>query len=205
MEYKCFSSQHLIWAFGVGLPMLIVWVIGVPSIALFILIKYRKELEDMKIKRYLLLLYQGLKPNAFYWEFVNTSRKILMLCCIVFLSSVPASYGIMSAIRKYIIVKFKIVMMIIILRVQISIQPYKLKENNDLEVLSTTAGTLLLFCAILFVNEDIDVPGFTVIVSVILFIINFYFLILWSFYFMNSWNIKNRKFNIFLNLFGMAI
>lgn len=100
MEYKCFSFQHLTWALGVGLPMLIVWVIGVPSIALFFLIKHRTELEDMKIKKYLLLIYQGLKHKAFYWEFVNTSRKILMLCCIVFLSPFPTFYGVMFATCK---------------------------------------------------------------------------------------------------------
>ena len=85
MDYECYSKDHLNWAFLIGLPILVLWVIGMPIIALITLIAYRKKLETVFIKKYLLLLYQGLRPNAFYWEFVNTFRKFIVLWCIVFL------------------------------------------------------------------------------------------------------------------------
>jgi hypothetical protein len=86
-----------------------------------------------------------------------------------------------------------------------SIKPYKLDENNELEILSTIAGTLVLFWAILFLNEDDYVSGFTFLIATILFFYNIYFLVIWSYYFMKSWNIKNEKFNNFLNAFGMVL
>lgn len=79
MEYDCYSAEHMFWAAAVGLPMVGVWVIGMPLLALVILIKNRKDLDDQRIKKYLLILYQGLKPDAFYWEFVNAARKVVML------------------------------------------------------------------------------------------------------------------------------
>lgn len=79
MEYDCYSAEHMFWAAAVGVPMVGVWVIGMPLIALIVLIKNRKHLDDPRIKKYLLILYQGLRPNAFYWEFVNTARKVIML------------------------------------------------------------------------------------------------------------------------------
>lgn len=79
MDYSCYSFDQLRWAIGVGLPMIVIWVIGMPAVALGFMIKYRKKLEEVYIKKYLLLLYQGLKEEVFYWEFVNTLRKILIL------------------------------------------------------------------------------------------------------------------------------
>ena len=88
------------WSLFIGFPMLIVWVIGMPLIALIILFKNRHNLEDWKIKKYMLILYQGLRKETFYWEFVNTLRKFVILSLNVFLSSYSAYYRILIAIGK---------------------------------------------------------------------------------------------------------
>lgn len=76
LEYKCYSGKHFLWIFIIAVPTLIVWVIGMPVFALIMLIKRRHHLEEIGTKKYLLLLYQGLRPQVFYWEFVNIIRKI---------------------------------------------------------------------------------------------------------------------------------
>jgi hypothetical protein len=100
LEYGCFSSEHLLWLASVGIPIMIVWVIGMPLFALWVLIKNRNVLEDMKIKQYMLLLYQGLKPKVFYWEFINSFRKLLILWVVVFMSSLNVFYQILVATSK---------------------------------------------------------------------------------------------------------
>jgi hypothetical protein len=102
LEYGCFSSEHLLWIVSVGIPIMVVWVIGMPLFALWVLIKNRNILEEMKIKQYMLLLYQGPKPNAFYWEFINSFRKLLILWVVVFMSSFNVFYQILVATCKYI-------------------------------------------------------------------------------------------------------
>jgi hypothetical protein len=44
-EISCFSDEHLKWCILLGVPIIIVWVIGMPMVGLRILIRYRKSLE----------------------------------------------------------------------------------------------------------------------------------------------------------------
>jgi len=69
-----------------GIPMLIIWSFGIPFSAFVLLYKNRNKLEEPEIQKYYLMIYQGLKINRFYWEFVNTTRKIMILAINVFLS-----------------------------------------------------------------------------------------------------------------------
>ena len=59
--------------------MLLVWGIGAPIAALIVLLKYKKSLDTWNVQKYLLVLYQGLKLERFYWELINTTRKTLLL------------------------------------------------------------------------------------------------------------------------------
>ena len=69
-------------------------------LALGIITKNRKHLEEGKVKKYFLILYQGLKPSVYYWEFVNTFRKFLILLFSVLMSSISDYYRILLAVGK---------------------------------------------------------------------------------------------------------
>lgn len=88
------------WVVFIGMPMLLVWVIGMPLLALVIIIRNRKNLEDWKIKKYFLVLYQGLRKETFYWEFVNTFRKFIILLFNVFLTQYDSYYRILLATSR---------------------------------------------------------------------------------------------------------
>ena len=79
LDDTCFSSAHFKWILAIACPILIVWVISMPLTALILLYKNHKATDDNKVKQYFLILYQGLRPEAFNWEFVNTVRKSLLL------------------------------------------------------------------------------------------------------------------------------
>jgi len=95
MEYECYSSQHILWCVFVSLPMLAIWVIGMPLVAFLIMYRNRHSLEDMKIKKYFLVLYQGLKTDKFYWEFANTMRKVAIMMINILMFSMKAQYRIL--------------------------------------------------------------------------------------------------------------
>jgi hypothetical protein len=105
LTYRCYSSEHLTWASLIGIPNLFVWVVGCPVFSLIFITRHRHSLEDWKIKKYFLILYQGLKPKAFYWEFFNTFRKVLILLFSVLLNSFSPSYRIVIVIGKSILTK----------------------------------------------------------------------------------------------------
>ena len=101
MEYKCYSWSHISWAIFVGLPILIFWVIGLPAYAFYVLTKHRNELENPEYRKYYLLLYQGLKPKAYYWEFVNTFRKFSILAINALTNTFSPNYKLFFCVSKY--------------------------------------------------------------------------------------------------------
>ena len=44
-----------------------------------VMLKYRNKLDTWDVKKYLVMLYQGLRLERYYWELINTIRKVLLL------------------------------------------------------------------------------------------------------------------------------
>ena len=195
IKYVWYSSQHLFWIVWVSIPNFLVWIAGAPLLALYILFKYRKRLEDEKIKTYMLVLYQGLKPRTFYWEFVNTIRKVLILMCSVFLSTENSLYRILISI----------IILLAIIRVQLKLKPYKLEENNEIEQKAIYAGIITLFWGLIFSQEEYSVALFNTFAFLLLISVNAIFFIIWMFYFLISLNIKNEKFKMFMHWYAFIL
>ena len=87
------------------------------------------------MKKYYLILFQGLRREVFYWELINTIRKVLIVSLNTILSVIPLEYKILLGI----------ILLIIIVRIQIQVRPYKMKVNNDLEIISIVSGMLVLY------------------------------------------------------------
>ena len=195
IDYSWYSSEHLFWIAWVTIPNFLVWIAGAPFLAFYILFKHRKQLEDEKIKAYMLVLYQGLKPKTFYWEFVNTIRKVLILMCSVFLSTENALYKILASI----------VVLLAIIRVQLRLRPYKLEENNEIEQKAIYAGIITLFWGLIFSQESTNYAIFNTFAFLMLIFSNAIFIILWTFYFWISLNLKYKYFKKFISWYAMII
>jgi len=103
--------------------MLIIWVIGTPIIALIHLYKNKKRLnEELFFSRYR-MLYQGLKRKHFYWEIVNTFRKISIVSINVFLALYP----------DYIKAIYAMLILSIIFKMQEILKPYEIPVFNWIE------------------------------------------------------------------------
>ena len=148
--------------------MIAVWVIGFPVAGLYALIKKRDRLEQPEVKRYFIVLYQGYKPNRFYWEFVNVFRKVALLSINVFLSRFSPLYKGATAT----------VVIIVILRIQIRLEPYTFPWNNEWELTSNVAAGLTIVGGLIFSSGD-TVPVFDLLIFFIIVIANLKFLVLW--------------------------
>jgi hypothetical protein len=115
LDIKWYSSTHRAWAIALGFPIIIVWVFGTPLVGLIILIRERHNLHKEEVKKYLMILYQGLREETFYWEFINTLRKILIVATNTVLATFNGFYRIVVSI----------VILITIIRIQKRIKPYK--------------------------------------------------------------------------------
>ena len=195
MQYDWYSNDHILWASITGLPILIIWVIGMPLAALIILIYKRNALDDWTIKKYFLILYQGLRPKVFYWEFINTFRKVVILLINVALISYSLYF------RVLVVTSF----LFIIIKVQDWLKPYKWEENNKIEMTAIIAAFTTFYCAIIFISLSSSPVGFNEFAIFLMFSINAYFIIHWTFLMLCSIGWNNQKFQLFLSVYSLVI
>ena len=182
-QIVCYSEEHIKWMFALGFPILIVWVISAPIIALILLIKHHKSNDNSSIKEYFLILYQGLKEDKFYWEFVNTLRKFLILSVFGMLSSISLRLGIIIGV----------IIMTAIMRLQQYLNPYKNEENNYIEIIAIEAAIVTIVAALIFLQENsIEILNVCILTFVIT--INARFLVGWI-YLLSK--IMKEKYKIF--------
>ena len=120
---KCNSSEHILWYALLGIPMVLIWGIIFPIWGFMIMKSNLMNLDKWEIQKYFLFLNIGLKQEVYFWEFVNTIRKLLLLTIPIILQTVSSNYKALLII----------VLLVIMLRVHKSLKPYKKESYNDFE------------------------------------------------------------------------
>lgn len=176
----CWSANHLKWVFTLALPMLIFYVFGCPMIALAILFKNRNRLDQPEVLKYIILLYQGLKHERYYWELVNTLRKCLLLAFHVF---IPDKFRIMKAL-------FGVFVLFMVSLLQARLKPFKINiistlgESNNLKSIEhreMVSSLLTLYGGLIFAQEPKQLPGLSIAFFFLIICANIRFLVLWAF------------------------
>ena len=101
--------------------MVILWVIGCPLLAFVLLYRNRKRLNEEEFQKYFIVLYQGFKEDRYYWEILNSGRKVLIVTINVFLANYNIFYKGSLAI----------LVLVAMSRLQIVLNPFKIKTNNE--------------------------------------------------------------------------
>ena len=157
-----YSPQHFLWWFMLSVPILVVWVFGTQFLILLYLIKHRRRLNSTAVKKYFHIIYIGYREERFYWEFVNTFKKFILIAFNVFLSQVSKAYKGMIAI----------ITLIILVRLQMFLRPYKLKVNNEVENFSMVAIGFSLYGGLLFMKGQSQVAFIEAFTFILIIIIN---------------------------------
>ena len=190
-----YSSEHIFWMLILGLPMISIWIFGSIVFALLILIRNRNNLEDVNIKRYFLILYQGLRPKTFYWEFVNTIRKVMIVVINVILANYNGMYRVILSV----------IVLLIIFRFQIYLKPYKDQINNEIEMKAILVGSFTIYCGIIFISEASNFTLMNMILLVLLITSNTYFVLDWILHLAVSSNYKSKYLGIFIFILSIIL
>ena len=181
-DMECYSGEHIKWCWLLGLPIILIWVLSAPIIALILMYqKFKNEHSlDSKIMQYFLILYQGLRPKIFYWEFVNSLRKVLILLAFLLPDTLKI---VMSTL-----------VLVIIWRIQTHIKPYKDNRNNEIEIIGITTAVITLLCGLTFNQNDNDSHDFlnNLLLAVLVFW-NIFFILNWL-YMLCEWFRNKYKF-----------
>jgi hypothetical protein len=88
LQVICYTGLHKYLAFGVALPCLIVWGIGIPITVFMMMRKDSGMLETNAVKQKFGFLYNGYKRQNYFWEIVIMYRKIFCIFIAVFLKRI---------------------------------------------------------------------------------------------------------------------
>jgi hypothetical protein len=138
----CYEGLHQYIAFGVALPFLILWGIGIPAIVLLMMSKESDKLDTVDVKRKFGFLYNGYKRHNYFWEIVIMYRKILCIFVAVFLNRV----GII--VQALIL----LILLVIFLQANASARPFAFRQLNDIEALSLSTQIVTIYCGIFFIS-----------------------------------------------------
>ena len=169
LDIVWYSAEHILWWFMLSMPILVVWVFGTQFLILLYLIKHRRRLNSTAVKKYFHIIYIGYRDERFYWEFVNTLKKFIIISLNVFLSQVSKSYKGMAAI----------ITLLVLIRLQMYLKPYKLKVNNEIENSSMVAIGFTFYGGLLFIKGQSQVSFIEAFVFILIIIVNSVYIMFW--------------------------
>jgi hypothetical protein len=143
---QCLTSSHLKMALAIGLPYILIWVIGTPAYFFIKLYKNRKNFDDKGIITNFGLFFVGLNDKAYFWEIIITNaRKITFIICSTLLST---STPVLKALLG-----------VIILFVQMQLLhyyvPYIDPRFNNIEHLAIYASIFTVFSGLFFLDNEV--------------------------------------------------
>ena len=178
LDITWYSPEHIMWWFLLSLPILVVWVFGTQALILFYLIKNRNRLDSTSVKKYFHIIYIGYKNDRFYWEFVNTFKKFMIISLNVFLSQISKSYKAMVAV----------ITIIVLIRLQMYLKPYVLNVNNEVENASMIAVGFTMYGGLLFMKGQSQVSIIEVFVFILIIVISTVYIMFWVYLMANTYN-----------------
>ncbi|CDW85128.1 UNKNOWN [Stylonychia lemnae] len=149
LEIECYRGQHFFWALAVALPAMIVWGLGIPFFGLALLLRNKKQLDQIVTRQKLGFLFRGYKRKYYYWEIVIMYRKIFLIFIQVFL----LQYGVITQAMVVLI------LLIGFMALNLTLRPFQTISLNDLETLSVVTSLTTIYCGIFFIVSINNIDG----------------------------------------------
>ncbi|CAG9323993.1 unnamed protein product [Blepharisma stoltei] len=169
LDLKCWDSEHWSYSLFVAFPSIMVWCITVPALCLLHIYLNRDKLLTLELKLQYGFLYLGYKKETYYWEFTIIYRKILIICCAVFMGNSSTSVQALTVFFLLLTCFF----------VQAKIQPYLTDQLNILDLRAILVSGLTIYCGLFYLTGDI-VYAVKIVLFIIIVVVNFYFLFYWA-------------------------
>ena len=171
LQIQCFNRSHYKMILTVSVPCIVLWVFGVPTVVLVVMIKRFRDLGKNHNKVVFGFIYNGFKNGKFFWEFVILFRKIFIICISVFMSQGSSTIQALTVV----------VLLLAALYLQYSQNPYNCKQLNNMEIEALLTATLTIYCGLYYLSDSLNSFIQTFLFATIV-IGNCYFLIYWLYY-----------------------
>jgi len=148
LDIQCYAAKHSFYAAVVALPALLVWGVGVPTMILVYLCKKKRELDNLMMKLKYGFLFSGFRKSKFYWEFVIMYRKIIIICCVVFIGNFSVR---VQALTIMVVISYFVVL-------QHLVQPYSHVSLNRMEMRGILCAAVTIYCGLYYLSGDLSEP-----------------------------------------------
>jgi len=204
LEYGWYSSDHIIWIILLGIPIIAIWIIGIPSLWVILSIR-RSALEDWKIRKYLEMINKGFKNSKYYWGWVSSIFKFLLVLFHALTHTISSNYQIFGSIGKRLFCINYIVILMIYYRIQYRNLPFKLGENNEIDLFSIEVAILTVSSGLIFNWREELHRFFSNFILFLLFLTHIIFLIKWIFFACVALEWKNIHFQRALKVYSIIV
>lgn len=143
LQVICNTGLHTLMVYGVALPCIGLWGIGIPGSVWFLMKKDKEKLDTLAVKQKFGFLYNGYKRTNYFWEIVIMYRKIGMIGIAVFMNRI----GVM--VQALVL----LILLVAFLQLNNMRRPFATRALNDLEDLSLMTGIITIYCAIFFISS----------------------------------------------------
>ena len=140
---ECWNTEYTWYSVLVAIPSIIVWVFGVPTLILIIMIKRKKYLQHDSNRVVFGFLFNGYKLHKFFWEFLIMYRKIIIIAISVFMSSSNTSVQALTVV----------VVLFAALYIQYINKPYNHSELNHMETEALFTATITIYCGLFYLTS----------------------------------------------------
>lgn len=161
LDVCCHNTEALTFMYGLGMPSIFLFALGIPGFAGLYMYFVRQRLDDADVVATLGFFMSGFKRETFYWEVMIMLRKL----AIVAITVVVEPWGVQVQTYSALAVLFASSL------IHALYKPYKLTELNNLELVAL-CGEFITFVAGLFINDDNSGNLAKVVATMILFIAN---------------------------------
>jgi hypothetical protein len=164
----CWKSPHYKAVFFISVPSLAIWVLGLPTLVLVLLVRMCLQLHSLSQRVMFSFLYKGYEPKWFFWEFVILYRKIGLVGAAVFLAPVSVRVESLTILA----------LLLVALYLQLRYQPYNETTLNKLEIKSILVSAVTIYAGLYY-----DTRSMNKVVNMLLFV----FIIIANAYFLATW------------------
>ena len=134
LDLRCWSSEHAVLVALLGVPMLCVYVLGIPA-GFFLLLRQKSKQDKDQFDQNYRWIWLGYQDQYLYWEVVIMLRKSFLTMAAVFFSfnyHAQARFGLMIVIAAGF--------------VHARAFPFQTRVLNLLELLSLVCTSITFFC-----------------------------------------------------------
>jgi len=143
-DTKCWTAYHLLWGCAIAIPNFLLWTIIMPLMLFNVLKKRAKNLHDVEIYAKYSFVYEGLKRERYYWEFLIIARKTLVIIIFVFLNFI--------SVQSQAFATFLVILAFTALHYYA--WPYDDEKLNHAEMLSMMTLCVMVYSGMFFLSSN---------------------------------------------------